>query len=696
MLRLDRLRAWLQEEGRGLLPHRPHRKLNQDRLWEFLGRTQGGWFRLIDFTRHFGVDRKTAWEYLQKFLHAGLLRHNRGRSAAVRYALGTRFLVVRADALEPEVEAALSGLPPGLVAQVSGWLIATGGEAFWEKEWHGRLEPPRCRQLITRLAGRGSPGRGVPGGGEPDAAARAPVAPGIAMSMTGLMVTWTKFITSPICQCKNLPLQITHPVALLSQLIVRRRDRPASRLPSANYRKLQSMFDPWRDFVLSLTNVYQGGEQGYMIRDVEHETMPREDLEALQLKRLQAVVERVYHLVPFYRRRMDELGVKPEHIRTLEDIRLLPFTAKQDLRDNYPFGMFAAPMDQIVRIHASSGTTGKPTPVAYTQRDLETWAELMARTLAAGGAHRGDIVHVAYGYGLFTGGLGVHYGAERLGAAVIPVSGGQTRRQIMLIQDFGPTVLCCTPSFALYLAEVGQEMGVDFAKTKLRVGIFGAEPWTEGMRVEIEKRLSLDALDIYGLSEILGPGVAIECLEAKAGLHMFEDHFLPEIINPATLERLAPGETGELVITTLTKEAFPLLRYRTRDITSLNYAPCICGRTIARISRFQGRSDDMLIIRGVNVFPSQIESVLMETPGVAPHYQLIVDREGQLDTLEVQVEVDEATFSDEVKQLQALAQSIQRKIKDYFTVSVKVKLVEPQSIPRSEGKAKRVIDKRQL
>ena len=269
-----------------------------------------------------------------------------------------------------------------------------------------------------------------------------------------------------------------------------------------------------------------------MIRDVEHETMPREDLEALQLKRLQAVVERVYHLVPFYRRRMDELGVKPEHIRTLEDIRLLPFTAKQDLRDNYPFGMFAAPMDQIVRIHASSGTTGKPTPVAYTQRDLDTWAELMARSLAAGGAHRGDIVHVAYGYGLFTGGLGVHYGAERLGAAVIPVSGGQTRRQIMLIQDFGPTVLCCTPSFALYLAEVGQEMGVDFAKTKLRVGVFGAEPWTEGMRVEIEKRLSLDALDIYGLSEILGPGVAIECLEAKAGLHMFEDHFLPEVINP--------------------------------------------------------------------------------------------------------------------------------------------------------------------
>jgi phenylacetate-CoA ligase len=456
------------------------------------------------------------------------------------------------------------------------------------------------------------------------------------------------------------------------------------------------MFDPRLDFVLSLTNVYEGGVKDYMIRDVEHETMPREDLETLQLKRLQAVVERVYHLVPFYRRRMDELGVKPEHIRTLEDIRLLPFTTKQDLRDNYPFGMFAAPMDQVVRIHASSGTTGKPTPVGYTQRDLETWSELIARALAAAGVHRGDIIHVAYGYGLFTGGLGLHYGAERLGAAVIPVSGGQTRRQIMLIQDFGPTVICCTPSFALYLAEVGQEMGVDFAKTKLRVGIFGAEPWTEGMRQETEKRLSLDAIDIYGLSEVMGPGVAIECLEAKQGLHIFEDHFLPEIINPATLEAAPVGDLGELVITTLTKEAFPLLRYRTRDITSLNYAPCKCGRTMARINRFQGRSDDMLIIRGVNVFPSQIESVLMETPGVAPHYQLIVDRDGMLDTLEVQVEVDEATFSDEVKQMQSLAQSIQRQIKDYFTVSVKVKLVEPRTIPRSEGKAKRVIDNRKL
>jgi len=433
-----------------------------------------------------------------------------------------------------------------------------------------------------------------------------------------------------------------------------------------------------------------------MIRDVANETRPREDLEALQLKRLQAVVERVYHLVPFYRRRLDEAGLKPEQIRTLDDLRLLPFTTKQDLRDNYPFGMFAAPMDQVVRIHASSGTTGKSTPVAYTQRDLETWAELMARTLAAAGAHRGDIVHNAYGYGLFTGGLGFHYGAERLGAAVIPVSGGQTRRQIMLLQDFGPTVLVCTPSFALYLAEVGQELGMDFKKLQLRVGIFGAEPWTEGMRTEIENRLNLDAVDIYGLSEIIGPGVSVECIEGKSGLHMFEDHFLPEIIDPATLQPVPPGEMGELVITTITKEAMPLLRYRTRDVTSLNYAPCLCGRTLARMNRIRGRSDDMLIIRGVNVFPSQIEAILMETPGVAPHYQLIVDREGQLDTLEVQVEVDEAAFSDEVKQLQSLAQNIQRQIKDYLTVSVKVRLVEPRSIPRSEGKAKRVIDQRQI
>jgi len=398
--------------------------------------------------------------------------------------------------------------------------------------------------------------------------------------------------------------------------------------------------------------------------------------------------------VPFYRRRLDKTGVKAEDIHTLDDLERLPFTTKQDIRDNYPFGLFSVPMDQVVRIHASSGTTGKPTPVAYTQRDLITWSELIARTLAAGGVHRGDIVHVAYGYGLFTGGLGFHYGVERLGAAVIPVSGGQTRRQIMLLQDFAPTVICCTPSFALYLAEVGREMGMDFAETKLKVGFFGAEPWSEAMRQEIEARLHLDALDIYGLSEIIGPGVAIECVEAKEGLHLFEDHFLAEIIDPLTLEPVLPGETGELVITTITKEAMPLLRYRTRDITSLNYAPCRCGRTVARMHRVMGRDDDMLIIRGVNVFPSQIEAVLMEVPGVAPHYQLFVDREGPLDTMEVQVEVDERVFSDEVKELQNLAQLIERQIKDYLTVSVKVRLVEPRTIPRSEGKAQRVVDRR--
>ena len=432
-----------------------------------------------------------------------------------------------------------------------------------------------------------------------------------------------------------------------------------------------------------------------MIRDHYAETLPREELEVLQLRRLQALVERVYHLVPFYRQRLDEVGFKPEHLRTLADLEHLPFTTKQDIRDNYPFGMFAVPMEQVVRIHASSGTTGKSTPVGYTARDVEMWGELIARVLAAGGVHRGDIVHVAYGYGLFTGGLGFHYGVERLGAAVIPVSGGQTRRQIMLIQDFAPNVICCTPSFALYLAEVGREMGIDFKDTQLRVGFFGAEPWSEAMRQGIEDRLHLDALDIYGLSEVLGPGVGVECLEAKSGLHLFEDHFIPEVIDSVSLKPLPPGEAGELVFTTLTKEAFPLIRYRTRDVTTLDYTPCICGRTMARMSRIKGRSDDMLIIRGVNVFPSQIESVLVDVPGVAPHYQLIVDREGHLDTLEVAVEVDETVFSDEVKQMQKLAKTIEARIKDYLTVSVKVRLVEPRTIPRSEGKAQRVIDKRQ-
>ena len=433
-----------------------------------------------------------------------------------------------------------------------------------------------------------------------------------------------------------------------------------------------------------------------MIFNEEFETLPREALEAIQLRRLQALVERVYNLVPFYRRKFDEAGVKPGDIRTLKDLQRLPFTTKQDLRDNYPFGMFAVPMEQVVRIHASSGTTGKPTVVGYTQRDIRTWSELMARTLSAAGVHRGDIVHNAYGYGLFTGGLGFHYGIEYLGASVIPVSGGNTKRQIMLLQDFGPTVITCTPSFLLHLYDVAKDMGVDFAKLKLRVAICGAEPWSEAMRQEIEKKLHLDAVDIYGLSEIIGPGVSVECLEAKNGLHLFEDHFLPEIIDPNTLEPLPPGEVGELVITTLTKEAFPMVRYRTRDISVLYPEPCRCGRTLVRMGRIMGRTDDMLIIRGVNVFPSQIEAVLMEIQGVEPHYQIVVDRVGQMDTLEVRVEVDEATFSDEVRRLQELEKKIERNIKDYLGISAKVRLVEPRSIPRSEGKAQRVIDQRRL
>lgn len=433
-----------------------------------------------------------------------------------------------------------------------------------------------------------------------------------------------------------------------------------------------------------------------MIYNMEFETLPREALEAIQLRRLKQTVERVYATVPFYRKQFDKAGVKPDDIKTLDDLRRLPFTTKQDLRDNYPFGLFAVPMENVVRIHASSGTTGKPTVVGYTARDIQTWAELMARALSAAGATRGDIIHNAYGYGLFTGGLGVHYGAEKLGASVIPISGGNTKRQIMIMKDFGATVLTCTPSYALHLAEVAMEMGVDPKTLKLRVGVFGAEPWSEKMREEIEQKLYLTAIDIYGLSEIIGPGVSVECIEAKKGLHIFEDHFIPEIIDPETGENLKPGEVGELVITTITKEAFPVIRYRTRDITFLNPEPCICGRTHIRMGRVTGRSDDMLIIRGVNVFPSQIESVLMEIDEVEPHYQLIVDREGNLDTLTVLVEVGEHAFSDEVRKLQELEKKIEKNIKEYLGVSAKVKLVEPKTIARSEGKAQRVIDKRKI
>ncbi len=433
-----------------------------------------------------------------------------------------------------------------------------------------------------------------------------------------------------------------------------------------------------------------------MIYNEEYETMPREALEAIQLRRLQKTVARVYNTVPFYKKRFDEVGVKVDDVSSLDDLRRLPFTYKDNLRDSYPFGMFTVPMDDVVRIHASSGTTGKPTVVGYTARDIQTWSELMARTLMAGGATRGDMIHNAYGYGLFTGGLGFHYGAEKLGASVIPISGGNTKRQVMIMTDFGPTILTCTPSYALLIAEVAEEMGVDFREFNFKAGIFGAEPWSEQMREEIERKLNIKAMDIYGLSEIIGPGVSVECIEAQNGLHIFEDHFIPEIIDPDTEEVLPYGTPGELVFTTITKEAFPVIRYRTRDISVLYPEPCRCGRTIVRMGRVQGRSDDMLIIRGVNVFPSQIESVIMEIDGIEPYYQLEVAREGRLDTLTVKVEVNEKVFSDEVKNLQNMERKLEKNIKEMLSVSAQVKLVEPKSIQRSEGKAVRVIDKRKI
>lgn len=433
-----------------------------------------------------------------------------------------------------------------------------------------------------------------------------------------------------------------------------------------------------------------------MIYNEEYETMPREALEAIQLRRLQKTVDRVYNTVPFYKKHFDEVGIKVDDLKSLDDLRRLPFTYKDNLRDNYPFGMFTVPMDDVVRIHASSGTTGKPTVVGYTARDIKIWSELMARTLMAGGATRGDMIHNAYGYGLFTGGLGFHYGAEELGASVIPISGGNTKRQVMIMTDFGPTILTCTPSYALLIAEVAEEMGVDFREFNFKAGIFGAEPWSEQMREEIERKLDIKAMDIYGLSEIIGPGVSVECIEAQNGLHIFEDHFIPEIIDPDTEEVLPYGTPGELVFTTITKEAFPVIRYRTRDISVLYPEPCQCGRTIVRMGRVQGRSDDMLIIRGVNVFPSQIESVIMDIDGIEPHYQLEVAREGRLDTLTVKVEVNEKVFSDEVKNLQNMERKLEKNIKEMLSVSAKVKLVEPKSIQRSEGKAVRVVDKRKI
>jgi len=428
----------------------------------------------------------------------------------------------------------------------------------------------------------------------------------------------------------------------------------------------------------------------------EMETLPRVGLESIQLRRLQHLVARVYKTVEPYRRKMDQAGVRPEDIQSLSDLQKLPFTAKDDLRNNYPFGLFTVPMEEVVRVHASSGTTGKPTVVGYTSKDIDTWAGIMARALCCAGATREDMVQNAYGYGLFTGGLGAHYGIERLGATVIPVSGGNSKRQINIMKDFGSTVLLSTPSYALNLADAMDSLDIPPASLSLRVGIFGAEPWSENMREEVEKKLNLKAVDIYGLSEVMGPGVAQECLQSDRGMHIFEDHFLPEIIDPDTGEVLPAGEQGELVFTTLTKEAFPLIRYRTKDISRLIYEQCDCGRTLVRMEKVTGRTDDMLIIRGVNVFPSQVEHVLMGVEGVEPHYQIVVEREGNLDTMSVQVEVSEGLFSDEIRVLENLTKKIQADIKSLLGVTCRVKLVEPKTIQRSEGKAQRVIDNRKI
>jgi phenylacetate-CoA ligase len=427
----------------------------------------------------------------------------------------------------------------------------------------------------------------------------------------------------------------------------------------------------------------------------EIETISRAKLEKLQSERLQKTVERVYRNVPLYRQKFDQLGLKPEMIKSVKDLPRLPFTTKQDLRDSYPFGLFAEPQDKIVRIHASSGTTGKMTVVGYTRNDIETWSEVMARTLGCGDVSNRDIVQVAYGYGLFTGGLGAHYGAEKIGATVVPISGGNTKRQLQVMKDFNVTVLACTPSYTLFMAEAAAEEGLDIRALPLRVGFFGAEPWSNNMRKEIEEKLNVKAIDIYGLSEIIGPGVSSECL-SQQGLHVWEDHFIPEIINPETGEVLPFGQKGELVFTCITKEALPLIRYRTRDISILYPEPCPCGRTHLRMNRVLGRTDDMLIIRGVNVFPSQIESVLLEIGETEPHYQLIVDREGNLDDLEIWVEVSERIFSDEVRKMEELEGKIKREILSTLGISARIKLVEPKTIPRSEGKAKRVIDRRDV
>ncbi len=431
-----------------------------------------------------------------------------------------------------------------------------------------------------------------------------------------------------------------------------------------------------------------------MIWNEAKECMSRDEIHHLQGKRLVKTVNHVYHNVEFYRKKMQAVGLEPGDIQSADDIVKLPYTTKDDLRDTYPFGLFAVPMSEIVRVHASSGTTGKATVVGYTRHDIDVWAECVARSFTMAGLTKDDIIQIAYGYGLFTGGLGAHYGAENLGATVVPMSTGNTKKLITMMKDFGVTALACTPSYLMHIAETLEEQG-DIPNIKLKAAICGAEPWTENMRKQIEEKLHIHAHDIYGLSEVMGPGVACDCIYHK-GLHVYEDHFLPEIISPETLLPVPAGETGELVFTTLTKEGIPMIRYRTKDLTSISYDKCECGRTLARISRFKGRSDDMLIIRGVNVFPSQIEAALLEMSGTTPNYFMIVDRVNNLDTLEVQVEVEERFFSDEIKELERLNKQIVHTIQQAIGLAVKVTLVEPKTLERSMGKAVRVLDKRKL
>ncbi|MBE3581639.1 MAG: phenylacetate--CoA ligase [Thermoanaerobacteraceae bacterium] len=431
-----------------------------------------------------------------------------------------------------------------------------------------------------------------------------------------------------------------------------------------------------------------------MIWDPTNECRPREEIRALQLERLQALVQYVYERVPFYRQAMDERGLRPSDIRTLDDVRLLPMTTKEDFRRHYPFGLFAVPLKEVVRVHASSGTTGKPVVVGYTRRDMETWTEVVARMVTCAGVEEGDVAQVVFSYGLFTGGFGLHYGLERVGATVVPAAAGNSKRHIMLMQDFGTTVLVGTPSYVLHLAEVAEEEGIDPRSLPVRLGLFGGEASSREMLREIERRWGMLATDNYGLSEVMGPGVSGEC-QYQDGQHIAEDHFLVEILDPATGEPCPPGVPGEVVITTLTKEAVPVLRYRTRDISSINYEPCRCGRTSARLGKIQGRTDDMLIIRGINVFPSQVESVLMDIEGVAPHYQLVVSRRGFLDELEVRVEVDERFFTDRFRELEELEEKVVERLHTILQLKARVRLVEPHSIERSEGKARRIIDLRQ-